>query len=84
MELDKTEIGTLHKSIRSVLRKAIKNKGASIRNYRCPDGETGTAHEEFAVAHRAGERCPHCGTIIKRMVVRQRGTYYCPKCQKKK
>ena len=84
MELDKAEIGTLHKSIRSVLRKAIKNKGASIRNYRCPDGETGTAHEEFAVAHRAGERCPRCGTIIKRMVVRQRGTYYCPKCQKRK
>ncbi|MGA2368642.1 MAG: bifunctional DNA-formamidopyrimidine glycosylase/DNA-(apurinic or apyrimidinic site) lyase [Dehalococcoidia bacterium] len=79
--LDKAEITRLHRGIRFVLEKGIRNRGASIRNYRCPDGQTGTAHEEFAVAHREGQSCPRCGGKIARMVVGQRGTYYCPKCQ---
>ncbi|MDD5398833.1 MAG: DNA-formamidopyrimidine glycosylase [Dehalococcoidia bacterium] len=75
------EIAALHRSIRAVLKKAVKNQGASIRNYRQPDGEAGRAHEEFAVAHRGGQACPHCSTTITRIVVGQRGTYLCPHCQ---
>jgi formamidopyrimidine-DNA glycosylase len=33
------------------------------------------------VAHGTGTTCPRCGTPIKRIVVRGRGTYLCPKCQ---
>ncbi|MHB8086529.1 MAG: DNA-formamidopyrimidine glycosylase [Dehalococcoidia bacterium] len=79
--LDASEIKHLHSGIQSVLKKGIKNKGASIRNYRCPDGQAGTAHEEFAVAHREGQPCTRCGGKVARMVVGQRGTYYCPRCQ---
>jgi formamidopyrimidine-DNA glycosylase len=75
------EIKLLHDSIIKVLEKGIKNKGASIRDYRAPNGAMGSAHKEFAVAHRGGEKCPSCGTAIKRIVVGQRGTYYCPVCQ---
>jgi len=75
------EVAALHRSIRAVLKKAVKNQGASIRNYRRPDGEAGRAHEEFAVAHRGGSPCPHCSTAITRIVVGQRGTYLCPRCQ---
>ncbi|MDD5312137.1 MAG: bifunctional DNA-formamidopyrimidine glycosylase/DNA-(apurinic or apyrimidinic site) lyase [Dehalococcoidia bacterium] len=75
------EVKRLHKAIQDVLKKAIRNKGASVRNYRCPDGQAGRAHEEFCVAHRGGEPCPRCGTAIARAVIRQRGTYYCPSCQ---
>jgi formamidopyrimidine-DNA glycosylase len=75
------EIKSLHKAIIQVLEKGIRNKGASIRNYRCADGKAGRAHEEFAVAHREGQRCPHCGNAVKRIVVGQRGTYFCPHCQ---
>jgi len=75
------EIAALYSSIRAVLRKAVKNQGASIRNYRRPDGEAGRAHEEFAVAHRGGCSCPRCSTPISRIVVGQRGTYFCPRCQ---
>ncbi len=75
------EIAALHGSIRAVLRKAVKNQGASIRNYRRPDGEAGRAHEEFCVAHRGGQACPRCSTQITRIVVGQRGTYLCPRCQ---
>jgi len=79
--LSKAEARDLHKAIRNVLRKGIRNKGASVRNYRCPNGGQGTAHEEFCVAHRGGEPCPRCGQPISRIVVGQRGTYICPNCQ---
>ena len=75
------EVAALHGAIRAVLKKAVKNQGASIRNYRRPDGKAGRAHEEFAVAHRGGCNCPSCSTPISRIVVGQRGTYLCPRCQ---
>ena len=76
------EIKRLYRAIRRVLRAAIKNKGASVRNYIRPDGDIGRAHDEFRVAHGTGKNCPRCGTPIKRIVVRGRGTYFCPKCQR--
>jgi len=79
--LTAAEIKTLHGSIREVLKKGIRNNGASIRNYRSPDGKTGTAHEEFAVAHREGQPCPACGAPVTRIVVGQRGSYFCQRCQ---
>jgi formamidopyrimidine-DNA glycosylase len=35
------------------------------------------------VAHAQVENCHECGTPIARIVVRGRGSYYCPKCQPK-
>ena len=71
----------LYEAIRRILWAAIENKGASVNTYYRPDGSEGTAHFEFNVAHRGGQPCNVCGTPIERMVVRGRGTYYCPKCQ---
>lgn len=79
--LSDEEIRKLYRAIRRVLRAAIKNKGASVRNYYRPDGNPGRAHDEFRVAHGTGKYCPRCGTPITRIVVRGRGTYLCPKCQ---
>ncbi len=80
--LSKNEVEHLHSTIQHVLWSAIGNKGASVENYFRPDGTLGTAHFEFKVAHRRSEFCPNkCGTPIKRILVRNRGTYFCPKCQ---
>lgn len=80
--LSQVEIECLHGAIRQVLQAGIGNKGASVDTYFRPDGTRGTAHDEFKVAHqRGGKPCPVCGTPITRIVVRQRGTYFCPKCQ---
>ena len=76
------EIQRLHDSIRKVLIKALTSKGASVRNYIRPDGQPGTAHDEFIVAHGIGKNCPKCGRPIERIVVRGRGTYLCPNCQR--
>src|SRR5208283_384327 len=79
--LSETEVARLHDAIRSVLQRAIESKGASIANYFRPDGSAGWAHQTFKVAHRRGERC-QCHSNIERIVVRGRGTYFCPACQK--
>jgi formamidopyrimidine-DNA glycosylase len=67
-------------AIREVLEDGIRHNGASIDwVYR-----GGNYQDRFRVYGRTGEACGVCGTKIKRMVVGQRGTHYCPKCQKLK
>jgi formamidopyrimidine-DNA glycosylase len=79
--LTKEEVKRLYHAIKQVLTAAIGAKGASVSTYFRPDGQIGTAHFQFKVAHRRGESCPVCGTPLKRITVRNRGTYFCPKCQ---
>lgn len=79
--LSADEIKRLHHAIQKVLLAGIGKKGASIINYYRPSGELGTAHFEFKVAHRRGENCPVCGNPIQRLPIRNRGSYFCPKCQ---
>ncbi len=81
--LSSEEIARLHRAIRGVLEEAIGSYGASINDYRRPDGEPGTAQFAFKVAHRGGKPCPVCNTPIERIPIRQRGTYFCPNCQRK-
>ena len=80
--LSSREVKALHKAIVDVLKKAVDNKGASVDTYKRPGGEEGTAHDEFNVAHRRGENCRVCGAAIQRIAIRNRGSYFCPKCQK--
>jgi len=80
--LSPDEVERLHRAICQVLWSAINNKGASVDTYLRPGGELGTAHFQFQVAHRlSGRLCPVCGTPIKRIPIRNRGSYFCPKCQ---
>jgi len=79
--LHQDEVERLHHTIQQVLRAAIGSKGASVNTYFRPGGELGTAHFDFRVAHRGGKPCPVCSTTIERIPVRNRGTYFCPKCQ---
>ena len=80
--LTRPEIKRLHHEIRRILWAAIENKGASVDTYFRPDGSEGSAHYEFKVAHGlGGKTCTVCGGPIERVVVRNRCTYFCPKCQ---
>jgi formamidopyrimidine-DNA glycosylase len=83
--LSRDEVERLHHAIRQVLDAAIENKGASTSTYYRPGGEKGSAHYQFKVAHHlGGDICPVCDTPIQRIPVRNRGTYFCPKCQPEK
>ncbi len=79
--LSTQELGTLHDCIRSVLRAGIESKGASVDTYVRPEGELGTAHFDFKVAHKGGESCPICGSTIKRVPIHNRGSYFCREFQ---
>jgi len=80
--LSSKEVYTLFRCIQRTLQAAIQSQGASVDTYLRPDGQQGTAHFQFRVAHRGGEPCSICSTPIERIEVRSRGTYFCPKCQR--
>ena len=79
--LDATEIGRLRKAIRAALEMGIARQGATLRDYRDPEGRRGRMQDQFKVYGRAGEPCPRCGTPIEKTRAGGRGTWYCPRCQ---
>ena len=81
-ELNQAEIGALHRGIRTALRAGIARQGATLSNYRTPDGNKGRMQEEFKVYGREGEPCERCGTPIEKIRAAGRGTWYCPFCQR--
>ena len=71
----------LHRAVRSVLRQGIANRGASFSDYVDARGEAGDNAERLSVYRRTDEPCYRCGTKIRRIVIGQRSTHYCPRCQ---
>jgi formamidopyrimidine-DNA glycosylase len=77
-DLNAKQAADLLNAIRTVLKEGIRRNGASIDwVYRGGDFQN-----HFQVYQRTGEPCPRCGTPIERIVVGQRGTHLCPKCQR--
>jgi formamidopyrimidine-DNA glycosylase len=76
------EIARLRKAIRAALEMGIARQGATLRDYRDPEGRRGRMQDEFKVYGRAGEPCPRCGTPIEKTRVGGRGTWFCPQCQR--
>ena len=69
-------------AMREVLSEAIASRGSSVSNYVDADGNRGDFQAEHRVYQRTGEPCVNCGAPIKRIVVGQRSTHYCSRCQK--
>jgi formamidopyrimidine-DNA glycosylase len=80
-ELGSDEIKALHAGIRRALKAGIERQGATLRDYRTPDGGSGAMQHEFKVYGREGEPCDRCGTPIEKIRAAGRGTWYCPRCQ---
>ncbi len=78
------KIRWLYEAIRMVLTAAIKAQGTTIINFYFSEGSSGNFKNELNVFGRQGKTCPRCRTIIKKIRASQRGTHFCPKCQKKK
>jgi formamidopyrimidine-DNA glycosylase len=76
--LSPAETRALWLAIRRALRSGIRHNGASIDwAYR-----GGGFQHHFRVYDRAGQPCAKCGQPIRRIVVGQRGTHFCPSCQR--
>ena len=76
------EIQRLHEGIVSVLTWGIEHGGTSFSTYRDLWGEAGDNYNHVRVYQQDGKPCVRCGTLIERIVVTQRGTHFCPSCQK--
>lgn len=86
--LTQDEIKRLHGAIRRVLKQGIANRGTSLGNGRSNFASIarhgGENVHALRVFRREGTPCPRCKTTIVRLVVAQRGTHICPRCQNQK
>lgn len=70
-------------AIRDVLGRAVDAEGASFDTfYRTIEGQPGAYQDEFLVYGRDGKPCRRCGATIAKMLVAQRGTHLCRRCQR--
>ena len=81
-KVSREERKKLYRAIKKTLEKAIKLRGTSDSDYRDTAGAPGEFQKVLKVYRRAGKKCPKCGTIIERIKLGQRGTFFCPVCQK--
>ena len=69
-------------AIRSVLQRAIRAGGTTLRDYYGGSGEAGWFQQQLDVYGREDEPCRVCDRPITAIVQGQRATYYCPRCQR--
>ena len=81
-EITKNDCERIVSSSKNIIEEAIKCGGTTIRSYTSSLGVTGRFQQNLMAHKRENEPCKVCNTIIKRIVVGGRSTYYCPKCQK--
>jgi len=69
-------------AIKSVLSRAIKAGGTTLQDFHGSDGEPGYFQQSLNVYGRGGESCHQCKALIKVVVLGQRSTFYCSRCQR--
>jgi formamidopyrimidine-DNA glycosylase len=83
-KLTKAQSKRLHTAIIEVMTRAVKAGGSTLsdNSYQQPDGNPGYFQLEHHVYNCAGKACSRCGTAIEKYWLGQRGTHFCPTCQK--
>ncbi len=82
--LTERETSLLYESIITVLGQAVEAGGTTIRTYANALGEAGTFQVSLQVYGQTGQPCTRCQTPIQKIKVAQRGTHFCPTCQRNK
>jgi formamidopyrimidine-DNA glycosylase len=84
--LSEAEARALHGAIRRVLRRGLKNLGTSLgtgkANFYSVSRRSGRNRDELKVFRRTGRPCPRCSAAVARIIVGQRSTHVCARCQK--
>ena len=80
------EVRRLHRAIRKVLRRGLRNMGTTLgtgqTTFYSVAGRRGRNRDQLNVFRRTGALCPRCKAAIVRFVVGQRSTHICPACQR--
>ena len=72
----------LHRHVQDVIADAIDREGTTFRDYQMVNGESGRNADFLDAYGQAGEDCHRCGTTMRFTTIAQRGTTYCPSCQR--
>ena len=80
--LSRPRVKRIYDAMRQVLLEAIESRGSSVSNYVDAEGRKGGFQWLHRVYRRTGEPCLTCATPITRILVAQRGTHFCAKCQR--
>lgn len=76
------QIEKLVDAVKFVLNKAIQAGGTTLKDFLQINGKPGYFRHELQVYAKALQPCPICQTLIQKIVLGQRATYFCPECQK--
>jgi len=84
MKLSKKDCKKIILFSKSVLNKAIKKGGSSIRDFKDTAGKTGNFQKEFKVYQRENLNCLRnkCIGKIRKIFISNRSTFFCNTCQK--
>jgi formamidopyrimidine-DNA glycosylase len=82
-KLTKNQCVLLAQAIKTILEKAIKAGGTTLKDFRKSDGKPGYFAQELNVYGRKGEVCTQCDDTIAHYKELQRATFFCPSCQNK-
>jgi len=76
------ELRALRDGIQGALETGVAHGGVTFGRHRDIHNEAGTNLAHVEAYQRTGQPCLRCGAPIRRIVVGQRGTHYCPECQR--
>ena len=80
--VSKARAHKLHGAIQHILTEAIEREGSSFDGfYVTPEGNPGAYQSQFQVYGRGGKPCRSCGRRLVKLLVAQRGTHICTRCQ---
>ena len=80
--LTREDLKRLYRTVRHVLRQAVRASGTTVRDYRTGTGDTGSYQRVLLVYGRDGQPCPRCRTTLTTThAIDGRATTLCWRCQ---
>lgn len=78
-----SELKALYLAIKKTISMGLTYKGSSAKDelYVLPDSTSGQYQHHFKTYHQHGKKCHRCGTVIQKIKLGGRGTFFCPICQ---
>ncbi len=76
----------LYRAIRQTLRRGIRHGGTTLGrgagHYASLNSRRGRHQDYLRVYRRSGQACERCQSPIRRVIIGQRSTHFCPTCQR--
>lgn len=77
----KKQMHMLAQTIQTILNQAIQAGGTSLKDFLQTDGKPGYFKQQLQIYDRAGQACPVCKTVLEKLIIGQRTSTFCGKCQ---